>query len=116
VVQLSVAIARRLAKRQGLIEPQVLLENLRQVMSFVAHSSDVRIAIHPQQKKTLEAVLPQLHLQWPNLKHVEILEDEAVAPGGCRVFTGHGGVDADLDAQVDQIVGDLLPIPAESAS
>jgi len=116
VVQLSVSVARRLAKRQGLIEPEVLAANLGQVMSFVAHCSDIRIAVHPKQRQTLESVLPELQLRWPNLKHVEIVEDAALAPGGCRVYTKQGCVDADLDAQLERIVGDLLPLPAEASA
>jgi flagellar assembly protein FliH len=116
VVQLSVSVARRLAKRQGIIEPEVLGANLGQVMSFVTHCSDIRIAVHPRQKQTLEGALPDLQLRWPNLKHVEIVEDAALAPGGCRVYTKQGCVDADLDAQLERIVGDLLPLPAETTA
>jgi flagellar biosynthesis/type III secretory pathway protein FliH len=72
--------------------------------------------VHPKQRQTLESVLPELQLRWPNLKHVEIVEDAALAPGGCRVYTKQGCVDADLDAQLERIVGDLLPLPAEASA
>jgi flagellar biosynthesis/type III secretory pathway protein FliH len=109
IVKLSVAISRRVTKRQGLIEPEVLAANLSELMSFVAHAADIRIALHPTQNQTLQNVLPQLQVRWPNLKHVELVEDPSIAPQ-------QGFVDADLDAQINRIVDDLLPRPAEASA
>ena len=83
-------------------------------MSFVSHASDIRIAVHPLQNQTLKNVLPQLQVQWPNLQHVEVIDDPSIAAGGCRVYTQQGFVDAELDAQINRIVDDLLPRPAEA--
>jgi flagellar assembly protein FliH len=114
VVKLSMSIARRVTKRQALIEPEVLASNLSGLMSFVSHASDVRIAINPRQNQTLKELLPDLQMQWPNLKHVEIVDDAAIAQGGCRVYTQQGYVDADLDSQLNRIMDDLMPPPAEA--
>lgn len=111
VVELSAAIARRVTKRQGIIEANVLVENLAEAMRLVVHASDVRIAINPAQKKTLEAELPRLRLAWPQLKHVELTEDATLVPGGCRIFTAHGMVDGDLETQLDRVIDELLPNP-----
>jgi flagellar assembly protein FliH len=114
IVKLSMAIARRVTKRQALIEPEVLAANLAELMSLVSHSSDVRIAVNPRQNVTLRSILPELQMQWPNLKHVEIVDDATIAQGGCRVHTQQGFVDADLDAQLNRIMDDLLPLQAET--
>ncbi len=109
VVGLAVAVARRVTKRQGILDPRVLEDNLHEAMKLVVHSADVRIACHPAQRKTLEDVLPRLGREWPNLKHVAIVEEASLALGGCRVHTAHGAVDADLDGQLDRVVANLLP-------
>ena len=113
VVKLAIAIARRVTKRQGLIEPAVFTANLEEAMKLVVQQVDLRIAIHPSQRKTLDVALPALGLKWPSLKHVEIVEEPEIAPGGCRVSTRHGSIDADLDVQLDRVAADLLPIPQE---
>ena len=109
VVELSVAIARRVTKRQGVIDPGVLTENLREAMKLVVKASDVSVAFHPSQRQALEAVLPVLKLEFPKLQHVELVDDSSVTPGGCRITAGHGQVDADLEVQLDRIAQDLLP-------
>jgi flagellar assembly protein FliH len=109
VVGLAIAVAARVTKRQGLVEPQVLTENLREAMRLVVHAGDVKVAINPAQRQTLEVALPALRLEIPKLGHVELVDDPAVEPGGCRVFAGGGQVDATLGEQLDRVVADLLP-------
>jgi flagellar assembly protein FliH len=109
VVDLAIAVASRVTKRQGLLEPQVLTENLREAMKLVVHAGDVKIAIHPAQRQALEVALPALRLEIPRLGHVELTDDASVEPGGCRVYAGGGQIDATLDEQLDRVVADLLP-------
>ena len=116
VTQLALAIARRITKRQAAIDPDVMTANLTDAMNLVVKSADVRVAIHPTQRKTLDAALPKLALQYPTLTHVQIIEDPNIAPGGCRIFTEHGQINADLDAQLDRIAGELLPQPPPTYS
>ncbi len=109
VVKLAIGIARRVTKRQGLIDPRVLAENLREAVKQLIRRDDVRIAINPKQRATLDEALAELKVEWPQLERVEIVEDEAIAPGGCRVTGGQGEIDADLNAQLDRIAADLIP-------
>ncbi|HEX2972505.1 MAG TPA: FliH/SctL family protein [Tepidisphaeraceae bacterium] len=109
VIRLAIAIAERVTKRQGALDPQVAIANVNDALRLVVHASDVRIAMHPSQMAMLREVLPQLKSQWPALEHVELIEDASLAPGGCRVFTAHGQVDGDLDEQLKRIVTELLP-------
>jgi flagellar assembly protein FliH len=109
VVQLASAIARRVTKRQGLVDEAVLAANVAEAMRLVVHAADVQIAVHPAQRNTLEAALPRLRIEWPSLKHVDLVDDPTLAPGGCRIFARGGQVDADLDTQLDRVIADLLP-------
>ena len=109
VVKLSIEIARRVIKKQAAIDPGVLAANLNEAMKLVVHASDVRIAVHPSEKTTLSEEIPRLKLNWPNLEHVELIEDEGVSPGGCRLSTVDGHIDGELERQLDRIVSDLMP-------
>jgi flagellar assembly protein FliH len=109
VVKLACLIARKVTKRQGLFDTQVMFENLKEAMSLAVHASDVRIAVHPGQVETLRAELPHLRLSWPQLKHIQLIDDPSMAPGGAKVFTPHGQIDGDLDAQLDRLAAQLLP-------
>jgi flagellar assembly protein FliH len=109
VVKLAISIARRVTKKYGELDPNVLTANVSEAMKLVVRSTDIRIAIHPAQRSTLTNVLPQLKLQWPALEHVNLVDDATVKPGGCVIRAGQGEVNADLDAQIDRIASELLP-------
>src|SRR4051812_4124118 len=113
VLALAIAIAERVTKRQGILDPAVAVNNVEEALKLVSHSSDIRIAIHPKNKTTLKEVLPRLKTQWPALAHVELVEDAMLAPGGCRIYTAQGEVDGDLDGQINRVVADLVPASAE---
>jgi flagellar assembly protein FliH len=109
VVKLAIAIARRVTKRQGMIEPAVLAENLREAVKQLIRRDDIRIAIHPDQRATLDDMLARLKLEWPQMEGVEIVQDQSISPGGCRVTGGQGEIDATLQTQLDRIAADLIP-------
>jgi flagellar assembly protein FliH len=116
VVDLACRIARRVTKRQGALDPKVMCQNVTEALALAVHAADVRIAVNPSQFKTLETEMPNLRMAWPQLKHVELLGDPAIAPGGARIFTAHGQIDGDIDAQLDRIFAELLPDKAAEAS
>jgi flagellar assembly protein FliH len=109
VVRLAITIAGRITKRQASLDPGVLSENIIAAVKLAVHSTDLRIAIHPGQRHLLLEILPKLSLQWPSLQHVELIEDPTLEAGGCRIYTRHGMVDADLNQQLDRIAAELLP-------
>jgi flagellar assembly protein FliH len=109
VVKLAVAIARRVCKTLGTKDGHVLSANAQEAVKLAVGKSDLRIAVNPAQRQALLSLLPQLKLQWPQIKHVELVDDPQLAAGGCRVHTAGGGqIDADLDHQVDRIAAELV--------
>jgi flagellar assembly protein FliH len=113
VIRLAIAIAERVTKRLGVVDPAVGVANVDEALRLVVHSADVRIAVHPTQKATLEDALPRIRAKWPALKHVNLVEDESIAPGGCRIYSAGGEVDADLDLQLARITEELVPSPKD---
>ena len=109
VVELALKIAARIAKRQGQFDPFMLERNLAESLKLVVGMHKLRIAIHPAQRAALADALPRLKLEFPTLEHVELIEDVEVAPGGCRVVTRQGQIDATLDEQLNRIAADLVP-------
>ena len=87
-MELAIAIAERITRRLGVVDPQVLLENVRAALKLTARNVPVmRIMIHPSQGATLKAALASLQLEWPQLAAAEIIEDGSILPGGSRVET-----------------------------
>jgi flagellar assembly protein FliH len=109
VIQLALAIAAKVTKRQGEQDPAVARANVEEALRLVIHANDVKIAVHPTQKDYLAQSLPEIQAKWPNLKHVALIADGTVSPGGARIFSQAGQIDADLDLQLQKIAEELLP-------
>lgn len=109
VVQLSIRIAESISKRMGRLDASVLTANISQCLRLVTEPHQLRIAIHPTQRAVLDDAMPRLKLEFATLQSLEIQEDQTVAPGGCRLFTRQGLIDADLQSQINRISEELLP-------
>ena len=109
VAGLALKIAERITKRQGLLDPLVLEQNLRESLKLIMGAHKLRIAIHPTQKAALTEALPRLKQEFPTLEHAELIDDAAVEPGGCRLLTRQGQIDATLNEQLKRIAADLMP-------
>ena len=107
-IELAIAMAQRVTKRQAEVDTGVLAANLTQAMGLVVRWADVRIAVNPKQLALLKAELPALQATWPQLKHVDLIEDTAISPGGCKIFTAGGSVDGDLGSQLDRVIQQAL--------
>ena len=112
VPRLAVAVAERVTKRVGRFDPAVCKENAAAALRLVARSHDVELAVHPDDAAAIRDLLPDFGRRWPTLKHVALVEEDDLAPGGCRVRTAGGLVDADLQTQLDRIAIDLVPEPS----
>jgi len=109
-VDLALAVARRITKRQAQVDPHVLSANLEQAMKMAIGCTRLRIAFHPDDRATITQVLERLRFSNQAVESAQIIEDPTLARGGCRIDTEHGVVDADINAQLDRLIAELMPM------
>lgn len=107
LVELALAIARRVVRQVGQRDREVVLANLEEAVRLVGARTEVTIAVNPvdaEAARLFATSLLELKEQW---EHVHIVEESDIAPGGCRVQWGSGSVDATLETQLDRIEAEL---------
>lgn len=109
LLELAVAIARRVVKRVPEVEPNVVADQVDAALEHVARPHDAAIRIHPEDRALVEEVMPRLVQALGGTDHVRLIDDASIQPGGCVVTSGRGRVDATLGAQLDRMVELLLP-------
>lgn len=114
-VELALAVARRVTRRQAEIDPHVLAANLEQAVKLVVGAKNFRIALHPHDRAAMELALAHLKLSYPALEEAKLIDDAMLARGGCRIYTESGMIDADLEGQLDRIAEQLLPVREEGS-
>jgi len=110
VIELAVAIARRVVHRTVELDPTVVEDQLRELLSLVAAPATLVVRIHPEDEPLVQAVLPAAREQLVGGIHVRLVADAAVARGSCVARTlGGAAIDASVEGQLDRLVRELLP-------
>ena len=107
-VHLAAAIARRLIRRELTRQPEIPLTLVREALELAAGSAQVRIHLHPQDRQALEGHVQMLDARrCPGWAAAELIADEGISPGGCRVETRFGAIDQQFEAQLARIDEEL---------
>jgi flagellar assembly protein FliH len=107
-VELSTKIAERVIRRELKQTPQITVELVREALGMAAGSPQVKIALHPTDFETLQGQIERLALEIARTAKAEIVPDETVSPGGCRVETRHGVIDQQIETQLARIAAELI--------
>ncbi len=107
LIELALAIARRVARHVGQRDREVVVANLDEAVRLMGRRSDVVIRVNPVDGEAARQFAPTLLEARDLCRHVEVIEDAEIAPGGCRVQWGSGMVDSDLDTQLDRLAEGL---------
>lgn len=104
LVQLALAIARRVLHREASIDPELAAALAHVALERLGPSSPAVIRLHPDDYGTVTGHQADL---W-NGRAVKVMPDPAVARGGCLVESDFGYIDASVDAQVNEIARAML--------
>jgi len=106
-IHLARAIAERVIRRQVAADPQITLTWIREALQLATGTSRVILRLNPQDYQSLRPHTELLLRQMAKLGRVEIVADEQITPGGCRVETSFGSIDQQIEAQLDRIEAEL---------
>lgn len=104
MVQLALAIARRIVHREVSIDQDLLIAMARVALDRLGESAHVTVRLSPQDYEATSAVRSA---QWDGT-HVTVVADARVGRGGCRVESEFGAMDAGVDAQIHELARALL--------
>ncbi len=108
LLELALEVAEIVTKTRAENNRDVLKQNLEKALDLASISESVTIFVPRGCREEIEEFLPDLKRTFQDLDHVEVEEDEDLDPGGCRVVTESGRVDADISTQLEEIKKQLL--------
>jgi flagellar assembly protein FliH len=107
LVELAMAIARRVVGHVGEQEKETVLANLEKTVQLIGARSNVTVTVNPadaEAAKLFARSLVEMREQWQS---IEVVEETDISPGGCRICWGDGSADATLETQLDRIAHEL---------
>ena len=102
-------VAKKVVHRVIKTDGQVVVDQVAGALKHVLGPMDVTVHICPSDRPTVDEALPGLAERMSQFEHVRLVDDEAVAQGGCVVSYGQGRIDATIEKQLDRLTALLWP-------
>ncbi len=115
VLRLALAVAEKVTHRIVQTDSTVIGVQLTEALALLVAPRAVTVAVAPQDRALVEAMLPELIDKINTCTHATIRDDPSMTRGGCVISTGAGRIDATIERQIQRIVDTLLPQPVEAA-
>jgi flagellar assembly protein FliH len=112
VVQLALALARRVVMRELTLDPDLVAAMAHVALERLGDGSPATIRLHPEDYAVVAAHRGE---QWAG-SHVSVVPDPALPRGGCLVESAFGVIDASVDAQLGELAAALLGDPKAGSS
>lgn len=104
LVQLAIALARRIVRRELAADDELLEALARVALERLGEARPATIRLNPEDFARTSAGRLE---QW-TAAHVSVVPDPAVSRGGCVVESPFGFIDAGIEAQLQELAGALL--------
>jgi len=97
IVNLALAIARRILRRESQIDPQLLAGLVRHELEHVESATSVRLVVSPESLKYWSEALRGIS------RPVELAEDKSVESGAARIETALGSTTVGFEVELKEI-------------
>jgi flagellar assembly protein FliH len=109
VLAFAFEAARKVVLRTIECDASVVADQVAEALTLLMRPTSVTIAVHPEDRATVEAALPQIVERLARCEHAALVGDPSIARGGCIVRTAGGEIDASIATQLDRIASTVLP-------
>ena len=106
-VKVSTAVAERIIRREVKHEPQITLHLVSESLRLATGAAEITVHVSPQDYEHLGSQIENVAAALAQLAPSEIIADESVSPGGCRVTTRYGEIDQRIESQLKRIEEEL---------
>lgn len=99
VVELALAVAKRILRRQITVDPEAVMGLVRSALDAISVREIVQIRVHPSQHGAIAAMLERMGVP----PGVRVEGDSALEAGGVVIETERGSMDCSVFTQLDEI-------------
>ncbi len=107
LVDLALASAGKIVKKEVSLDREVVLRNIKDAMSKLAPLEEVKIRVNPEDYGYIQELDPGFFERFSQGSAITFEADSSVERGGCVVETKFGLADARLETQWENLKGSL---------
>lgn len=103
MLRLVMAVAEQIIRRSVEVDPAVVMTIIQNALQASVRADNYRVAINPADLEGVNKQKPLFMASISGLKNLSFDADASIAPGGCRVDSELGDVDATIETQLESI-------------
>jgi flagellar assembly protein FliH len=103
MLRLVMAISEQVIRREMAADPEIVLSIIENALQSSVRTDQYRIRINPADLEAVTQHKPLFLASISGLKNLSIETDPEISPGGCRVDSDLGDVDATIETQLATI-------------
>jgi flagellar assembly protein FliH len=115
VLDFALKLSEKVVHRVIKVDPTVVVDQVASALAHVLQQVDVTVKVAPADHEAMNEAMPQLTAEFAHLKHIRVVDDPAVEPGGCVVSYGQGQIDATIATQLHRVAELMLPTETKAA-
>jgi len=108
LIHVATAIAGRVLRRELKDRSDVTVDLVREALELAVGSEDITINLNPDYYKAISSEIGDVVRDLSNHSETEVVSDETVSAGGCRVVTRFGTIDQQFETQLARIEEELM--------
>ena len=108
LLELAVALARKIVGVVAVRDIEAARINLAKVLEARGAAGEITLKVNPGQLRSLREYCKELDEGMGRESPVQLEADERVGPGGVKLQTPGGEIDATIETQLDNVVSALL--------
>ena len=103
MLRLVMAVSEQIVRREVAADPDIVLTIIENALQSSVRADHYRILINPADLENVTKQKPLFLASISGLKNLSIETDASISPGGCRVDSEVGNVDATIETQLEAI-------------
>jgi flagellar assembly protein FliH len=107
-IQLAARISQRAIRRELSRDPKITLGLIQEALELASGSPRLKVMLNPADFQSLGKQAKALTSQLAAVAKTEIVPDESISAGGCRVETAHGVIDEQIETRLQRIASELI--------
>lgn len=116
IVELALAMARKIIHREVELDPNIVVAQIREIISAIAEKGLIRVLVNPQEVDHLQSFRSTLVGSDGKPVRLSIEADERIQAGGCLIESSQYFINATIDKQLEVIWQEMLASDVENDS
>jgi flagellar assembly protein FliH len=108
VVQLAMAVARKIVGETAKIDPTAVLQSAREAIHSARGEQKLRLRVRPEDESIMLQQTIELKRSNSEIGEIQVIADESITLGGCIVESPLGTIDAQFSTQLQSLERAIL--------